>query len=218
VGVFNGNLLNQGGTLAPGHSPGLTTVIGNYTQQAAGNLEIEIGGPSAFDNDLVNVTGAAALGGDLQLALINGFAPIASQTFSILQSASLSGAFSNVANGQRLETIDDLGSFQVHYGSGSTFNPNQIVLSNFIPNSLPGDFNNDGVVDAADYIVWRKTDLGPAAYSTWRQYFGRTASGGLGSGSDVSVPEPTAMVMVVLGVLGALGRRYRHFLSCSGRA
>ena len=24
--------------------------------------------------------------------------------------------------------------------------------------SLPGDFNSDGTVDAADYVVWRKTD------------------------------------------------------------
>ena len=46
VGTFNGNLLNQGGALSPGHSAGLTTIVGNYTQQAAGNLDIEIGGPS----------------------------------------------------------------------------------------------------------------------------------------------------------------------------
>ena len=77
-----------------------------------------------------------------------------------MQAANLTGTFGNVANGQRVATIDDLGSFQVHYGVGSTFNPNQIVINNFVANPLPGDFNDDGVVDAADYVVWRKFDLG----------------------------------------------------------
>jgi T5SS/PEP-CTERM-associated repeat protein len=202
VGNYNGNLLNQGGKLAPGHSAGLTTVVGNYTQQAAGELNMEIGGPSAFDNDIVNVLGTASLSGELQLALINGFAPEAGQTFSIMQAVNLMGAFSNVANGQRLATYDDLGSFQVHYGIGSTFNPNQIVLGNFLPNLLPGDFNDDGSVDAADYVMWRKLDLGSAAYNTWREYFGRTAPIGSGGVAEATVPEPAAIVLILVGMLG----------------
>src|SRR5262249_44813186 len=75
VAIFQGNLVNQGGTLAPGHSAGLTTVVGNYTQQVAGKLDIEIGGQSAFDNDLVSVTGAASLAGQLQLSTLNNFVP-----------------------------------------------------------------------------------------------------------------------------------------------
>jgi len=207
TGIFNGNLLNQGGTLSPGHSAGLTTVVGNYTQQAAGSLEIEIGGLSAFDNDLVNVIGTASLSGQLDLALINGFSPGAGQTFSIMQATTLTGTFGNVANGQRVTTIDDLGSFQVHYGTGSTFNPNQIVIDNFVANSLPGDFNHNGVVDAADYNLWRKLDLGPAAYNTWRQYFGRTAAGGPGSGAGNAIPEPGAIVLVAVGLLSLCSRR-----------
>ena len=34
--------------------------------------------------------------------------------------------------------------------------------------SLPGDFNNDGTVDAADYVVWRKTDGTQTGYNAWR--------------------------------------------------
>ena len=49
---------------------------------------------------------------------------------------------------------------------------------------LPGDFNNDGTVDAADYVVWRKglstATYTPAAYNVWRANFG--ASLGVGSG------------------------------------
>ena len=40
--------------------------------------------------------------------------------------------------------------------------------------SLPGDFNHDGTVDAADYVVWRKTDGTQAEYNTWRTHFGQT--------------------------------------------
>ena len=42
--------------------------------------------------------------------------------------------------------------------------PTAIVI---VP-TLPGDFNDDGTVDAADYVVWRKTDGTQAGYNTWR--------------------------------------------------
>jgi T5SS/PEP-CTERM-associated repeat protein len=211
VGIFNGNLLNQGGKLAPGPAADTTTVVGSYTQQAAGKLEIEIGGPSAFDSDIVNVFGTASLGGQLQLALIDSFTPNASQAFSVLQAANITGAFSNVANGQRLTTIDDLGSFQVNYGSGSAFSPTQVVLNNFLASLLPGDFNHDGIVNAADHVVWRKNDMGPAAFNTWRQNFGRTAVIGAGTGNaTASVPEPSAIALVIVGAIGLCPRRHRH--------
>jgi hypothetical protein len=48
---------------------------------------------------------------------------------------------------------------------------------------IPGDFNNNGTVDAADYVVWRKTDGMQDGYNLWRMNFGRTsgASAMLGS-------------------------------------
>jgi hypothetical protein len=52
--------------------------------------------------------------------------------------------------------------------------------------SLPSDFNVDGIVDAADYVMWRQ-DAGQlgghiasdanAGYQTWRQNFGHTTAG-----------------------------------------
>jgi hypothetical protein len=58
---------------------------------------------------------------------------------------------------------------------------------------LPGDFNADGAVNAADYIVWRNGGPGytQSDYDDWRRNFGRTLSGG-GSSSDgrSNVPEP----------------------------
>jgi hypothetical protein len=64
--------------------------------------------------------------------------------------------------------------------------------------SLPGDFNADGTVDAADYVVWRKNDGGQfdeADYLDWRTNFDRSSAAG---GSSLSaVPEP-AIYMAVL--------------------
>jgi beta-propeller repeat-containing protein len=41
---------------------------------------------------------------------------------------------------------------------------------------LSGDFNNDGTVDAADYVVWRKDGAAPVDYSDWRGNFGRSTA------------------------------------------
>ena len=43
---------------------------------------------------------------------------------------------------------------------------NSFVLFTAVP--VPGDYNHNGIVDAADYVVWRKTDGTQPAYDTWR--------------------------------------------------
>ena len=63
---------------------------------------------------------------------------------------------------------------------------------------MPGDYNQNGVVDAADYIVWRNglgTTYTPAGYDTWRANFGRIA--GAESLSDVTVPEPANWMLLI---------------------
>lgn len=75
---------------------------------------------------------------------------------------------------------------------------------------LPGDYNRNLVVDAADYVVWRKTlgtsgvdlpadgngnfSIDAGDYNVWRQNYG--AGGGAGSGflemGTQAVPEPSS--------------------------
>ncbi len=74
---------------------------------------------------------------------------------------------------------------------------------------LQGDYNGDGTVNAADYVLWRKSpgDFGgdPAGYTTWFQNFGATAAGS-GSGA---VPEPSSIVCVLFAFAGMVAsRRY----------
>jgi hypothetical protein len=70
-----------------------------------------------------------------------------------------------------------------------------------------GDFNNDGTVDAADYVAWRKTDGTQAGYDVWRANFGTSLSAGSGSVGyplgasaeplSTAVPEPTSMLFLI---------------------
>jgi hypothetical protein len=74
--------------------------------------------------------------------------------------------------------------------------------------TLAGDFNHDGTVDAADYVVWRKglgTTYTQADYDAWRVNFGRTAGDGVplrsAEGLPVTVPEPSTAILFTLGVI-----------------
>jgi hypothetical protein len=79
---------------------------------------------------------------------------------------------------------------------------NQIFEVVFVP-AIPGDFDHNGVVDAADYVVWRSglgTTYTQADYNVWRAHFGQSSSGA-GSGADAAVPEPTAVIPLLIGAL-----------------
>jgi len=83
------------------------------------------------------------------------------------------------------------------------------------PPGIPGDYNNDGTVDAADYVLWRKNPAAfggdPAGFNTWVANFGGT--GGSGSLSSASAPEPaTALLLCIAAVSWLAIRRKRVVL------
>ena len=123
------------GLLSPGSSPGQLNITGNLTLTSTSSLLIELGGTSAGTNyDLLAVSGDANLNGVLQLNFVNGFSGLISSgnTFTVLTSTNLIGAFANVpVTGSRLTTLDGFGSFQVNFGASSIFATNAVVLSNF---------------------------------------------------------------------------------------
>ena len=83
-----------------------------------------------------------------------------------------------------------------------------VIGYNRIAAALPGDFNFNGAVDAADYVAWRKASGTQASYDVWRAHFGQNASSGLGSITGVAVPEPTALLQLVsLAGVAAVRRR-----------
>jgi pullulanase len=78
---------------------------------------------------------------------------------------------------------------------------------------VPGDYNHDGVVDAADYIVWRKglsTIYTQSDYNVWLANFGRgTVGSGSGSTASAAVPEPTSLVLLMVAMAGWCLRHVR---------
>jgi hypothetical protein len=57
--------------------------------------------------------------------------------------------------------------------------PAEIAALASIPGDLPGDFNADGIVDSADYVVWRKglgTTYTTNDFNVWRANFGSTTA------------------------------------------
>jgi len=95
--------VSNGGTVAPGNSPGSLFVFGNYTQTPSGILDIEIAGLTAGSGyDELRVIGNAFLAGTLDIELIDGFAPTADAFFDIL----VTGLFSPGSVLGRFDTVD----------------------------------------------------------------------------------------------------------------
>lgn len=96
VDTFTGNLVNNGGTLAPGNSPGTTRVIGDYTQ-LAGSYEVEIAGSGAGEYDVLDITGTATLGGSLDVSFFDDgsglFSASAGDVFDVLVAETIVGEF-----------------------------------------------------------------------------------------------------------------------------
>ena len=131
-----GNLTNEG-LMAIGSGSTLH-VAGNFTGTSASSLALVIGGSStsgAQSPGILQANGNVSLAGTLSVSFTPGAVlPTASDTLTVLSSGSgIGGSFANVANGQRLNTADELGSFVVNYGPDSPQGRTSVVLSQFGP-------------------------------------------------------------------------------------
>ncbi len=198
------DLVNEGGTLAPGHSLGTTQILGDLTLND-GTLEIEIGGAAFGQYDRVEVEGSAILGGALSIKLIdlgNGpYIPQLDDEFVILEAQlGVDGLVDLLAP----PTLSPGLAWSINRGNDA------LLLTVIAAPILAGDYNADGTVDAADYVVWRNNVGGAslpnetesvgvvdqADYNAWQANFGATY--GSGSSLGASVPEPTTTTMLLL--------------------
>jgi hypothetical protein len=62
-----------------------------------------------------------------------------------------------------------------------------------------GDFNSDGLVNAADYVQWRKTSGNQVEYDVWRINFGRSFVGS--ASSAITVAEPHCALPCILAAI-----------------
>ena len=158
-----------------------------YDQFVSGELFIEIGGTSSFDQLVVQNT--ANINGLLDVSLINGFTPSAGDAFTILASPVRVGQFINGA-----ETLPNLpGGLEwlIDYSL------DDIVLR--VVESFSADFDNDGDVDGDDLthptLGWNArygNDLDGGNFLEWQQQFGS----GIGTlAASQIVPEPTSELL-----------------------
>lgn len=130
-------------------------------------------------------------------------------------------------NGIAILTTGTADGWQIHTNGSTTANarPRLVVLSGNVAVSvgLTGDYNDNGVVDAADYVVWRNAQgsanalpndplggtVGQGQYDQWRANYGKVGNLGGPLGSGAAVPEPATWLIAVVTALAAIGARRR---------
>jgi hypothetical protein len=78
---------------------------------------------------------------------------------------------------------------------------------------IPGDFTGNGIVDTADYVVWRKTNGMQPGYNNWRMNYGRTSGSGAALDGASTIPEPAGLVLLLAAACGLRVCRGRRKLS-----
>ncbi len=154
--------------------------------------------------------------------------------YSVTSSGSVSGSFLNqvdaaLGSGNIHQLALNTSTIGAQSGAVSVLSTSQGVQNgtinipvNFLV-VLPGDYNGNGVVDAADYVVWRRNsgltggatytngdgnrdgNITIADYDIWRSNFGRTAAG-FGAALASAVPEPANWMLAAMSICLA-GRR-----------
>lgn len=89
------------------------------------------------------------------------------------------------------------------------------VLASFAPPILAGDYNDDGLVDAIDYAVWRDAlgsdleaadgdgsgEVDAADFAIWAANYGASSSPeSLAASAVASLPEPTTAALLLIGL------------------
>lgn len=203
-GPIPGQVENHGGTVAPGNGVGTMNITGRFANAVDGTLSFELGGATAGTYDQLVVTGAAALDGTLSVSLVSlggpTFVPSAGNQFTLISTTEgVGGSFGQLQ-------LPDGYNWRLNYLSDSL----QLVVGN------PGDFNNDGYVDAQDYVIWRKNGGGPLNYQAWRSHIGANYASAPANISP-SVPEPSGFFLLVVAACFLAPRRIRP-LSCFARS
>lgn len=198
-------LLDMPGTIRPGNADtatGSLHLLDDMSLAESSQLDFHLGG-ATLDSEFTSliIDGSAVLGGTLHVALAGSFAPALNDQFQLITAAAgLSGEFASL----ELPELSPGLVWDVTYGDESL---DLRIVANVT--SVPGDFNHDGIVDAADYTVWRDgldVIYTLADYDIWREHFGHGSEIGPSGSSGVvgAVPEPASGVLLFLVSIGVV--------------
>lgn len=205
AGTFTGGGTTEfEGDLKPGNSPANVTFGGNVVIGPTAGTNIELGGAAkGTQYDALTIAGSVSLSGDLNVTLINNFHPVAGQSFNILTAAGgIDGSFDT----NNLPALAGGLYFNLAY---------TLTAINLSVAGILGDYNKSGALDAADYVLWRKTIsqsgpalaadgnnngvIDPADFTIWRTNYGAQAAAS-GTGLTSTIPEPTSIILVALSL------------------
>jgi autotransporter-associated beta strand protein len=206
--------ISSGAHIAPGASIESLDVA-SLTLASGAILDFELDTIAGVDSsDRINVTGSNGLavnGGVFNLTNIGG---MTAGTYSLIDYAgTLNGSINNMSFGALPS------GFQYSLVNNTAATSIDLIVSPL----LVGDFNNNGVVDTADYVAWRRNVGQPAGtlpnddtglvigdeqYALWRAHFGMTSSDA--SELPAAAPEPNSFsCMLLLSIMAAFRRSSR---------
>jgi autotransporter-associated beta strand protein len=201
--------VNSGGNLTPGYNGiGTLTLLGGLTLNSGARLNFELDTVAGNDvSDKIIVSAASGLtiaaSTTTTLNLANAGAMTAGTYTLIDYDTAFTGALTSIVLGTQPAGF----TYSLVNNAGAT------TIDLVVAALLQGDYNNNGVVDAADYVLWRKNPTlyggNPAGYNTWRANFGATAGSGSSLGSGSAVPEPASLVFALIAAAGFATTRRR---------
>jgi hypothetical protein len=130
----------------------------------------------------------------------------------------------HVSRGTTFTTLGD----PTNFGTISTSITANTIVRNNLMDAITPDYNLNGVVDAADFVLWRDTFgsttqlaadgngnsmIDQADYEIWRMNFGNMVGAGSSAAHATQVvPEPASMILLMLGA-AFMARRSRRRLA-----
>jgi hypothetical protein len=201
VGNVSGS---SGAQVQVGASPGLVNVTGNWNNTGLGiSLELDNLAGSIVPGeqfDQLKISGLFTHGGMVTIDRSQLVAPATAQQIKLIGWGSQTGMSSSTA-------VSFIGGSPLAH----SFLTDGLYVTVPAAGGLPGDYSQDGSVDAADYVMLRKTGGTPDDFNTWRTNFGRTAGGGSLADTRASVPEPATWGLG-LGLPALVRRRRRKYV------
>ncbi|MCA9043407.1 MAG: choice-of-anchor D domain-containing protein [Planctomycetaceae bacterium] len=143
LNMAGGDTVSANGTVAPGQSPGILEVTGNFAFADNSTFEVEIGGTTpgntAANHDQLSASGSVNIGTGVTLNLVefNGFGAslVGGETFLIIQRGGGTGVFNGLAEGGTITGFLGTGfNATITYAGGDG---NDVVLTVANPNTPP---------------------------------------------------------------------------------
>jgi autotransporter-associated beta strand protein len=201
VTVQGGGMVAPSGDLSPLADDTGRLTLTDLTLAAESTLQIDLGGSEPGATFDVLAVENVILAGSLEVRLVDGFTPSYGQEFQFLTiSEGGTGLFAGLPQGDLVGEYGGTELFIDYSGGGG-----QIVS---LRAGLPGDYNANGTVDAADYTVWRNgldTKFSQHDYQVWRNNYGESGNGH--GSAHIAVPEPASASLLLLSLAIGVGRR-----------